>query len=287
MLTPLGLEHTYFFPNEIMTRRFVVGHTKHDDGRITVARPWAMARGGSPAGGMSATVGDQIAWARFHLGNGTAPDGTRLLSNEALHRMQEPTISVAGSALGDHVGISWLLRDVDGVRLVGHGGTTIGQLSAFVMVPERSFAFVSLTNCAPNGGELNKAMERWALRHYLDLVEDDPESILLDDQALVQYTGRYEAVMAFLDISAESGRLSVKATVKPEAAQARRDVGQDVPEDLPSIPLAFLSTGADRYIVPEGTAKGMKGYFSRDTGGQVDGVHFGGRLATRLAAVPA
>src|SRR4051794_31117594 len=72
LLTPLGLEHTFFFPNEIMTRRFVAGHTKHDDGRITVARPWGLPRGGAPAGGMSANAADQLAWARFHLGDGTA-----------------------------------------------------------------------------------------------------------------------------------------------------------------------------------------------------------------------
>ena len=27
LLEPLGMQHTFFFPNEIMTRRFAVGHT--------------------------------------------------------------------------------------------------------------------------------------------------------------------------------------------------------------------------------------------------------------------
>ncbi|MDQ2741876.1 MAG: beta-lactamase family protein, partial [Chloroflexota bacterium] len=97
---PLGLEHSYFFPNEIMTRRFVAGHTQHDDGSITVARPWALPRGGNPAGGISSTIGDQIAWARFHLGDGRAPDGTRILSETLLKQMQQPTAEMPGSALG-------------------------------------------------------------------------------------------------------------------------------------------------------------------------------------------
>jgi len=71
-VTPLGLDHTFFLMNEIMTRRFVVGHTRREDGRITVSRPWALPRGSRPTGGMSATTHDQIAWARFHLGDGTA-----------------------------------------------------------------------------------------------------------------------------------------------------------------------------------------------------------------------
>lgn len=287
VLAPLGLKHTLFFPNEVMTRRFVVGHTRHDDGRITVARPWALPRGNSPAGGMSANAADQIGWAKFHLGDGTAPDGTRLLSSEMLQRMRQPTAEMPGSALGDRVGISWFMRDIDGVELVGHGGTTIGQHSEFVMVPERDFAFISMTNCGPNGSELNDEMLRWALQHYLDVVDEDPEPVLLGDDALVQFTGRYETIAVVCDITAESGRLSVKVTVKPEMAETLREAGEDVPEDEPPLPLALLSTDSDRYIIPEGPGKGMKGYFSRDADGHIDGVHLGGRLATRVASVPA
>ena len=38
----------------------------------------------------------------------------------------------------------------------------------------------------------------------------------------------------------------------------------------------------DRYVVDEGPAKGMKGYFRRAADGSVDAVHMGGRLATRV-----
>ncbi|MEY2473798.1 MAG: hypothetical protein QOK28_3127, partial [Actinomycetota bacterium] len=147
---PLGMKHSYFFPNEIMSRRFAVGHEQTPDGEIHVARPWAMARNGNPAGGISANAADQIAWARFHLGDGTAPDGTRVLTEKNLKLMQQPTVDMRGSALGDYVGISWLMRDVpDGdstVRIVGHGGTTNGQHSEFLMVPERDFGIISMTN---------------------------------------------------------------------------------------------------------------------------------------------
>jgi CubicO group peptidase (beta-lactamase class C family) len=288
LLRPLGLDHTLFFPNEIMTRRFVVGHTRHDDGRVTVSRRWALPRGGNPAGGMSATAADQLGWARFHLGDGTAPDGTRLLRPETLALMRQPTADMRGSALGDEVGISWLLRDVGGVRLVGHGGTTIGQHSEFVLVPERAFGFASMTNCGPNGSELNEALLRWALEHYLDVVEVDPQPVVLGDEALQQYVGRYETIAAICDITAERGRLHAAVRLKPEAAAVLAEAGAELPdEDEPPIPLALLSAGGDRYVVPEGPAKGMRGYFTRDAEGRVDGVHIGGRLATRVAVVPA
>ena len=43
-----GPEDTLFFPNDIMTRRFVVGHRREKDGTVRVLRPWAMARSGNP-----------------------------------------------------------------------------------------------------------------------------------------------------------------------------------------------------------------------------------------------
>ena len=133
LLTPLGLANSWFLPAEVMTRRFAVGHTSSKDGRVVVARPWAVPRSAAPAGRLVANAVDQLAWARFHLGDGTAPDGTRLLPPELLRRMHEPTVDMRGSTLGDYVGISWLLRDLGEVRLVGHGGSTNGQQESRVL----------------------------------------------------------------------------------------------------------------------------------------------------------
>jgi CubicO group peptidase (beta-lactamase class C family) len=288
LLEPLGLGHTFFFPNEVMTRRFAVGHNRHEDGRVTIARPWAMPRGNAAAGGMSANARDQIAWAKFHLGDGTAPDGTQLLSEELLARMQEPTADMRGSALGDFIGISWLLRDVDGVRLVGHGGTTNGQHSEFVMVPERGFALISMTNSGPNGSQLNTLLEKWALEHFAGLNDVEPEQLVLGDEALMQYVGSYETIAAKCAITAEAGRLLAKVEIKPEMLAVLRESGEDVDEEQPPVPLALLAGEGDQYVVPDGPAKGMRGYFARDTEGHVNGVHLGGRLATKVKdAVPA
>lgn len=283
LIEPLGMEHTFFFTNEIMTRRFAVGHARADDGKITVARPWALPRGNSPAGGISANSKDQITWARFHLGDGTAPDGTRLLKRETLDLMKQPTAEMKGSALGDYVGISWLMRDIDGVRLVGHGGTTNGQYSEFVTVPERNFALSSMTNCGPNGSRLNDALEKWALEHYLGIVDADPEPVLLGDEALARFTGRYETIAAEVEVTAESGRLLAKIQIKPEMLKALRESGEDTPEEQPPFVIGMLSSDGLEYVIAEGPAKGMKGYFAADDSGGITGVQVGGRLATRVA----
>jgi CubicO group peptidase (beta-lactamase class C family) len=284
---PLGLTSSFFFPNEIMTRRFVVGHSQKPDGTITVARPWALARGGWPAGGISSNAADQIAWARFQLGDGRAPDGTRVLSEETLYKMKEPTADAAGSAIGDQIAITWMLRDVEGVRLVGHGGNTIGQDSGFVMVPERGFAVISMTNCSPNGSQFNEELQRWSLETYLGVIDRDPEPISLGDTELAQYAGTYETIAAVADIVAEGGKLIVNVTIKPEILEQLRESGEDTDEP-PPIPIGLLAGEGDRYIVTDGPAKGMKGYFVRGPDGEIEGVHVGGRFATRSkAAAPA
>jgi hypothetical protein len=239
-----------------------------------------LPRGSHPAGGISSTAGDQIKWARFHLGDGRAEDGSRVVADELLKSMQRPTVDMRGSALGDYVGLSWLLRDVDGVRLVSHGGSTNGQYSAFVMVPERDFAVAVLTNCGPNGSELHDELVKWALEAYLGVIDKDPDPVELSEADLVPYAGHYETIAAECDVTVEGTGLLVKVTIKPEVLAQIRESGEEVPDE-PPIPLGLLAGEGDRYIVSGGPAKGMKGYFVRSPSGEVEAVHMGGRLATR------
>ena len=280
VLTPLGLDQTFFFPNEIMTRRFAAGHSQRADGTIVVTRPWAMSRGSAPAGGMSATTRDMISWALFHLSHGRDRKGTQVVDADLIRRMQEPTAPMHGSALGDFVGISWLMRDVEGVRIVAHGGDTVGQHSDFLMVPERNFAISVMTNSGPNGSTLKEELVKWALEEYVGVVETDPESILLGADALAAYAGTYETVAAIVRLTAEDGRLVAKAEIRPEVLKEMPDLADDA-ANQPPIPLALLPGDGDRYIVPDGPGKGMKGYFIRNESGLVAGVHLGGRLATK------
>jgi CubicO group peptidase (beta-lactamase class C family) len=279
---PLGLDHCFFFPNDIMTRRFAVGHNLQPDGSYAVARPWAMPRGNFPAGGISSNAGDQIRWARFHMGDGTAADGTRVLSAELLQRMQEPTVQMRGSALGDFVGISWMLRDVDGARIVGHGGTTIGQHSSFEMVPAERFAVTALTNSGPNGPEFNEEIVRWALEECLGVKWRDPEPVVVGDAVLAEYVGEYETIAVRCTITAQGGGLRLEVQMKPEV---REQLGEEDAGEQPPFVLGLLDKD-DEYMVTEGPAKGMRGYFVRGSDGAVEAVHVGGRLARRIP-VPA
>jgi CubicO group peptidase (beta-lactamase class C family) len=277
LLDPLRMRRSFFFLKEIMTYRFANGHRRSQDGTVTVTRPWDSGRYGVAMGGLSSNVTDQLEWARFHLGDGTAPEGTRILSEALLREMQQPTVSCPGNALGDSVGISWLLRDVEGARVVAHGGSMVGQHSIFEMVPERRFAITSLTNCGPNGPEFNEQIYRWAFEAYLGIQVKDPEPIRLEEEALTAYAGRYETIASICDVTVTEGGLILVDTIRPEVLA---QLGEEAPDDPPE-PLGILPGEGDRYVVTEGPAKGMRGYFSRGDDGSVDGMHVGGRYATR------
>jgi len=278
VLQPLGLEHTTFDREVITSHRYANGHYRAQDGATTVGQLWEPGRYGLPQGAViSSDVSDQLAWARFHMGDGTAPDGTRILSRESLERMQTATASCAGSALGDAVGISWFLRDIGDARVVFHGGATAGQLSYFEMIPEHSFAMASLTNCAPVGDAFNDEIMRWTFASYLGLDMSEPEPLALSTDALADYVGTYHSIAVVYTLELTGEDLMVSYVEDPEALA---ELGEE-PSDEPPEPIGILPGGGDRFVVTAGSSRGMHGYFTRNANGRVDGIHVGGRYARR------
>ena len=160
---PLGLEHSHFLPEDVMTHRFASGHTVRE-GNATVAPLWALHRSSSAAGAITADVRDQLRYARFQLGDGLGADGERVLSAATMELMQSPQVKI-GEGI-DAVGISWLLGSIGRTRTVAHGGGTNGQVSMFEMIPDYDFALVVLTNGSA-GGLLNQRIARWTHEHLL------------------------------------------------------------------------------------------------------------------------
>ncbi|MDQ6748109.1 MAG: beta-lactamase family protein [Candidatus Dormibacteraeota bacterium] len=275
---PLHMAQSMFNPRDVMTRRFAVGHNERQD-VLKVATPWALPRSANPPGGILSIASDQMIYARFHLGDGTAPDGTRLLPADALRRMQAPTAELRGGALGDHVGISWLLRDVGGTRVVAHGGSTNGQQSAFELVPSRNFGLTLLTN-ADRGAVLNRELTEWILEAYLGLADAREETIQLGPAEMAAFAGEYDNRNAIVSVSVEGDTLVLRASyTEAGKAQVLAVMGEGAP-DPPPMTVKLLAN--DRYMVSEGDAKGMKGIFVRDDSGRVTALELGGRLAQKI-----
>jgi CubicO group peptidase (beta-lactamase class C family) len=265
-----GLVNSVFTAGAAITRRFAVGHNL-SEGTLRVASTWKDTRGNNPGGGLASSVSDQLRWARFHLGG----------SNLA-RRMQGPTVNLRGSTLGDAFGLAWFLRDVDGVRTIGHGGSTNGQFANLLLVPERNFAVTVMSNAGPDSGlGLNQAVVRWALEHYLGVVERDPEPLPYDAERAGEIVGHYENEFMTLIIDTDGATLTVECRIKPEIRSASE---AELPPDLPPARLGLLPGSGDDYIVTEGGLTGQRGFFTRDADRAIIGADLAGRLFNRVQA---
>jgi hypothetical protein len=220
---------------------------------------------------------DMMAYARFHLGDGTAANGERVLTRASLEQMRTPQIRK--QSYDDDMGIGWHLRQVGPVRVAAHGGTLGGHILLLEIAPERNFAISILTN-ANTGWRLIQDVEREALRSYLGasfapnqaishrgLVETLPTAAPLAKQPdPAPYVGTYLRPNNSYVVRAEGGRLML---------QDRPNNGQPRPE----MPLAFY--GPDRTMVVDGPDKGQSIEFVRDAAGTVRWVRVVGRVAVR------
>jgi len=271
VLDPLGMARSYFFAQDVITDRVVVGHRVEED-RPVVQREWALARAAHPAGGLISSVEDQLRYAHFHMGDGTAADGTRVLSPASMALMQSP-LAPAGPSV-DALGVSWMLRDVAGTRLVQHGGTTNGQLSAFMMAPARGFAITVLTN-ADRGGQLHHDITTWALRHYLGVAEPEPARLDAPADSLAAFAGRYSARGSDLDLTLDDEGLILHMT--PRGGFPRKDS----PARPAPPPMRVAAIGEDRVVIVEGSFQGQQAEFLRRPDGGIAWLRLGLRAYAR------
>lgn len=277
---PVGVSDSLFSVNQIAARRFAMGHEAGADGELAVAGALKGTRANNPGGGLVSSAADQLRWARFHLGDGRGANGEVVLPEETLHLMRKPTVALRGSSLGDAIGLCWFLREVDGVPTFGHGGSGFGQFAELLMVPDRDFAIIIMSNANPEGIPCNQAILRWALEHYLGLIDRDPEPLPYDAQRGREVVGRYENEVMNLEIGTDGAGLTLEVLVKPEI---RENAEQEIPADHLPFEFGLLPGEGDEYMITAGAFVGQRGYFSRDESGAVVGVDLAGRLFNRIS----
>jgi CubicO group peptidase (beta-lactamase class C family) len=196
LVDPLGLDHSRFFSDEIVTFSIAAPHTLDEGQAVVNPRAWPQARSNNPTGGLISSARDQLRYARFHLGDGRAEDGTRLLSPQSLAAMRSNP-GPGGTLVVelDGMGATWMLRpSAEGEPIVQHGGSGPGQNSGFIMVPSRGFALTVLTNSDSGLSLLAELFtDDWALRRFpgVSNLPAAPQSLSPGD--LAPYEGRYVA----------------------------------------------------------------------------------------------
>jgi CubicO group peptidase (beta-lactamase class C family) len=267
LFAPLGMAHSAFDPADVLYERLAAGHTVRDGAPERARGRLSESTNGDPVGGVRSTVNDLLRYARFHLGDGTAPDGTRLLPGTALAAMREPRVRMGPVG---HVGLAWFLEDRGGTRLASHGGATVAHMSQLALVPERGAAIVILTNGA-HGVRICAELQEWLLSRWLGLPPRARQARLDRQPDLAPFAGRYWAPLSDIDLVAEDGALVMRLAWKGAVAE------RPTPP-----PLRLEFTGPDTVISAAPSDAPPMGDFLRAADGSVAYFRWGSRARRKV-----
>ena len=137
------------------------------------------------------------------------------------------------------------MAEWDGLRIIGHGGGTIGQASFLQAIPERELVIVLLTNAA-TGGDLWEDLGRWLFETLAGVrmprvlrAADPPPDISLDD-----YAGTYERLGVRWDVTVEDAQLVMRVDLSGSLAELQGGEAQP--------PLRLRPVDRENFVTADG-----------------------------------
>jgi CubicO group peptidase (beta-lactamase class C family) len=240
---PLGLRHTVTLPEEALLFRTAAGHVDVT-GDPVLAPVWQMPRSLGPAGLISSTPADVLAFARMHLAGGLAPDGTRVLSADSARAMTGLEADLPDKySLGDSWGIGWIRFGWDSRRLIGHDGNTIGQSAFLRILPDPDGAGGGLAvTLLTNGGHARDMYVELYREIFAELagVEMPPPiepPAAPADADITPHLGRYERAGVLIEV--------LSGTEKHDGPTLRTTVTGPLAEITPEPVEEYRMTPAD------------------------------------------
>jgi CubicO group peptidase (beta-lactamase class C family) len=284
LLTPLGLEQSVVFPEDVIPHPNSVGHVPdpEDPESYVVSPVWGLYRSCGPMGAsLVASAGDVIRFALLHLDGGVASDGSRLLSADRVAAAQVPQIElVDDTVLGEAWGLGWILDHFGDVAVIGHDGNSLGQNAFMRVAPDQRFGFCLQTN-VESALSMYRELAAWLFGERLDVTpRQDPAP--LDSPVVADpswYVGTYQREgLAFEVAQADDG--SLVASIKATHAAAEM---QNLPpmDDLPLVPVER----GDSFLIelPISDSALLAVFFNpADESAAPSYLHFGGRAHKRV-----
>ena len=118
-----------------------------------------------PAGGAWSNVEDMARYLLLELGRGKTPEGKVVVSSANLERRWERGVRMSNEQA---YGLAMVVGEQGGLRILGHGGGTLGFSTNMVFLPDHGVGLVSLTNNGGGSGGWNGLV----LRRLLELLFD-------------------------------------------------------------------------------------------------------------------
>jgi CubicO group peptidase (beta-lactamase class C family) len=269
LLEPLGMTQAFLDPADVITHRFVVGHSVTADG-VKVMRPWQLQRAVGPVGGLVTDAPTLLRYARYHLGDASMASQP-ILSAESVAAMQVPQVTIWGS---ERWGLTWGVEQVEDVQIVYHTGGTTGQITRLMFVPTHHFAVTVLTN-AQQGGAVGKTIADKAFELYLGVKRPEPKVQPSTAEELAHYVGFYRNAFSEVELGLLAGRL-VGQFVNKGGFPTR-----DIPPAPPPPPVTFGVVAQNRLMMLDGGFKNQLVDVVRTPAGEVSYLRISGRLYRR------
>jgi len=210
ILTPLNMKNSTLLKKEANKKLLTTPHVM-EKGDVVVSKVYPYNRMHAPSSTMISNVEDMSRWAMANLNYGEL-EGKRIL--------QTPTYDILwtkGKGVAEPVGISWFIRDHNGLKTISHSGGDTGYGSYIMLVPEKSLGIVMAANYdqAPINNIVNAALEIALGEDYTP--PKMKKAISIDSDILDKYVGKYQVEPnVFVDITRRENRLFAQATGQPQ-----------------------------------------------------------------------
>jgi CubicO group peptidase (beta-lactamase class C family) len=270
LVEPLGLTATVTLPEDALLRRTAVGHVGEPEDEPVPATTWMLPRSAGPAGLITASAADVLAFAQMHLDGGLAADGARVLSADAAAEMTTAQATLPDPrTLGDSWGLGWIRYGWGDERLLGHDGNTLGQSAFLRVLPARRCAVVLLTN----GGRTTDFSRAVLAEVFEGVAGVTPPPPLVPptehvDHDPAAYVGRYERASLTSEVFEAEGGLVLRSTTTGPIAELP-------PEPVHEYPLSPVEAGVYAMRAPGTTTWLAVTFYALDDGSRY--VHYGAR----------
>lgn len=286
-LDPLGMSTSTYDIAEVERGTYSLGYHSGPDG-AELQTPLYLPRSIEPAGLLWSNTREQLRWARFHLADGVAPDGTRLLPAYTAQLMRQAQASFVGTS-SIQMGLTWFVQEVNGIRFAQHIGDTFGQHTTLAIAPDRGFGFVMLTNAEPGGASAASDALAAAALTYLDLGDDaahvgigrgisfapDIAPVQLSPRELAAFAGRFATPADAVSLRADDDRLLISIETLDLPGQINPAIPDQVVTDYP---VSVIS--GDRLAV----GSSVVAAYAREPTGEIGWLRVGVRTSPLVSA---
>lgn len=242
-------------------------------GMFMLPQTWGPA-GATPIG----TVEDLLAFGRVHLGDGSAPSGSRVLSAEWVARMQSVTHDM-GVPNTSPVGLGWLIQSLGGTTVLTMSGASPGGVAVLAVMPERDLVFAAYGNDA-RVLELHDELLLWLAGQFGEVQTPvyTPETIDLHP-----YAGTYRSNQLRIDVRVVDGELEEQVTYEPADEAQERIFTGFVGGSFTAPPLRYVPVGKGLFAPAGAPLEGLPSYYLVSYLGEATFRCAGGRIARRAS----